>query len=181
MTDQAPSIPIRLARREDIPALERLVSLSIRGLAPGHYEAAAIESSLHHLYGVDTQLIEDGTYYLAAAAAMVVACGGWSARMTPFGGDHAAGRDGGRRVPGRDPAVIRAFYVDPGWARRGLGRRLIEACEGAAKAAGFDRFELTSTRMGIPLYAAAGYREVHPVDITLPDGIVLPHVLMAKP
>ena len=102
--------------------------------------------------------------------------------MTPFGGDRVGGvRNEGYRSPGEDPAVVRAFYVHPDWARQGLGRPILDACEEAASKVGFDAFELTSTMMGKEFYASCGYREVRPVDITLPDGQILPHVLMAKP
>ncbi len=182
MSSETDDLLVRLATVEDVPLLEQLVELSIRQLAPGYYDGRQIESSLRHLYGVDTQLVRDGTYYLVECQRQVVGCGGWSRRLTPFGGDNVGEiRDAGLRTPGQDPAVIRAFFVHPDWTRRGLGRKILQTCEKAAQQAGYDRLELTSTLMGRALYGACGYREVRPVDITLRDGQVLPHVLMEKP
>ncbi len=182
MSPETDDFVVRLATVEDVPRLERLVELSIRQLAPGYYDDRQIESSLQQLYGVDTQLVRDGTYYVVECQRQVVGCGGWSRRLTPFGGDSAGEiRDAGLRTPGKDPAVIRAFFVHPDWTRRGLGRKILETCERAAQQAGYDRFELTSTLMGQALYDACGYREIRPVDVTLRDGQVLAHVLMGKP
>ncbi len=173
---------IRPATRADIAILEALVERSIRGLAGGHYDPHQIDDSLRYLYGIDTQLVDDGSYMVVERDGEVVACGGWSWRRTPFGSDSAGDvRDAAHRASGRDAAVIRAFYVDPAWTRQGIGRMILEACEQAARARGFDRYELTSTAMGVAFYAACGYREIKPVDITLPDGTVLPHVQMIKP
>ncbi|MCZ6916429.1 MAG: GNAT family N-acetyltransferase [Gemmatimonadetes bacterium] len=182
MSSETSDLVVRLATVEDVSRLEQLVELSIRQLAAGYYDDRQIESSLQHLYGVDTQLVRDGTYYVVECQRQVVGCGGWSRRLTPFGGDNVGAiRDAGLRTPGQDPAVIRAFFVHPDWTRRGLGRKILETCEKAAQQAGYDRFELTATLMGRALYAACGYREIRPVDITLRDGQVLPHVLMEKP
>ena len=173
---------VRLATLADVPALAALVEASIRGLGPQRYGAAQVESSLRHLFGVDTRMIEDGTSFVVEEGDGVVGCGGWSRRKTPFGGDQAADvRDAGLRDPASEPAVIRAFYVHPAWARRGIGRRLLEASEGAARAAGFTRFELVATLTGLPLYAAMGYRETEPLTIPLPDGVVIEAVRMEKP
>ncbi len=173
---------IRPATRADITILEALVERSIRGLAEGHYNPHQIDNSLRYLYGIDSQLIDDGTYLVVERDGEVVACGGWSWRRTPFGGDAVHGvRDAAYRTPGTDAAVIRAFFVDPHWTRQGIGRMILDACEQAARAGGFDRYELTSTAMGVAFYAACGYREIEPVDIALPNGTVLPHVQMIKP
>ncbi len=173
---------IRPAIRSDIAILEALAERSIRGLAGGHYDPHQIDSSLRYLYGIDSQLVDDGTYLVVEHDREVIACGGWSWRRTPFGSDRAGEvRDAARRAPGKDAAVIRAFYVEPHWTRKGIGRMILDACEQAASAAGFDRYELTSTAMGVAFYATCGYREIDPVDVTLPDGVVLPHVHMIKP
>ena len=179
----SPAGHIRRATMDDVPALERLVERSIRALSAGHYDAAQVESSLRHLYGIDTVLVQDGTYLVMEMEGALAGCGGWSFRQTPFGGDNAEAvrDDAGRRIPGRDAAVMRAYFVDPAWTRRGIARKLLTACEAAAREAGFDRFELTSTSMGRAMYAACGYRAVEPVDVALPDGQHLPHVLMVKP
>ncbi len=167
---------------EDIPRLERLVERSITHLARGHYDDHQIESGLRYLYGIDSQLVRDRTYVVVEHDRDAVACGGWSWRRTPFGGDNAGDvRDAGRRTPGLDAAVVRAFFVDPEWTRQGLGRLVLETCEHDARAMGFDRFELTSTAMGVAFYASCGYRKITPLDIELADGVILPHVHMVKP
>jgi GNAT superfamily N-acetyltransferase len=177
-----PPLTPRLATLADVPALAALVEASIRGLGPQRYDAVQVESSLRHLFGVDTRMVEDGTYFVVEAGGVAVGCGGWSRRRTPFGGDQAAEvRDAGFRDPASEPAVIRAFYVHPAWARRGIGRRLLEASEAAARAAGFARFELVATLTGLPLYAATGYRGVEPLTIRLPDGVTIEAVRMEKP
>jgi GNAT superfamily N-acetyltransferase len=178
----ASAFTVRPATIADVATLEGVIERSIRNLAHGYYDPQQIDSSLRYLYGIDSQLVDDGTYLVIERDGEVVACGGWSSRRTPFGGDRMHDtRDGARRVPGADAAVIRAFYVDPLWTRQGLGRMILEACEQAAHAGGFERFELTATAMGVAFYAACGYRQIEPVDVTLPDGAVLPHVRMSKP
>lgn len=172
----------RLARPADIPTIAALIEASVRGLGPPHYDERQIESSLVHLFGVDTTMIEDGTYLVIEDEDEIVACGGWSRRRTAFGGDRATPwRDAAPRDPAVDAAVLRAFFVHPDHTRRGLGRRLMEASEEAARAAGFARFELVSTLPGLPLYRALGYREVEPLDVELPDGVVIETVRMEKP
>lgn len=153
----------------------------MRGLGPPHYDATQIESSLVHLFGVDTAMIDDGTYLVAEDAGRLAGAGGWSRRRTPFGGDRAgAVRDAGLRDPATDPAILRAFYVHPDMSRRGVGRLLLDAAEAGARAAGFTRYELVSTLPGLAFYAANGYREVEPVEITLPDGVPIGAVRMQK-
>lgn len=176
------AVRLRAATRADVPALAALIEASVRGLGPPHYDARQIESSLAHLFGVDTTMIDDGTYLVVEEAGGLVACGGWSRRRTAFGGDRATPwRDAALRDPAADAAVLRAFFVHPAHTRRGLGRQLVEASETAAATAGFARFELVSTLPGLPLYRALGYREVEPLDVTLPDGVVIPTVRMEKP
>ena len=172
---------IRPATPADIPALSSLIEASIHGLLARDYNPQQVESSLHYLFGVDTRIVEDGTYYLVEADGMLAGGGGWSKRLTPFGGDQAATQDAGLRDPAVHPAVIRAFFIHPNWARRGIARRLLEHCEGAAKDAGFTRFELVATLTGLPFYAALGFREVEPIEIRLPDGVTLGAVKMIKP
>lgn len=181
--DSRPSrLRVRPAVLADAPAISDLIDASIRGIGAERYDPRQIESSLAHLFGVDTRMIEDGTYYVVEEPdGRIVGAGGWSRRRTPFGGDQASHfRDAGLREPGRDAAVIRAFYVHPDRARRGIGRLLMEASEGAAQAEGYRRFELVATLTGIPLYAACGYQEVEPVGIELPDGVVIEAVRMER-
>jgi GNAT superfamily N-acetyltransferase len=172
---------IRLARAADVPELEALIDASVRGLGGGYYTPAEIEAGLRYVFGVDTQLIADGTYYLiehGGRAGVPVACGGWSGRRTLFGGDqHKSGVDS-RLDPAVDPARIRAFFVHPGHARRGLGRRLYETCAQAASARGFRTFELMATLPGVPLYAVLGFEEIEPVAVPTPAGVPLPCIRM---
>ena len=172
---------IRLARPEDVAGIERLIDASVRGLSAGDYDARQIESALRHMFGVDTQLVADGTYFVATEGDRFVGCGGWSRRRTLFGADRfkSPGVDD-RLDPAREPARIRAFFVHPDRARRGIGRRIIALCEEAARRAGFTRAELMATRPGEPLYAAMGYAVLERVDVALPDGLVLPCARMAR-
>ena len=182
MTVGSPPPIVRLATLNDVVTLERLARDSISGIAPGYYDEKQIQMSMAHLFGIDTMLVSDGTYFVVEIDEFIVACGGWSKRMTPFGGDRVSNvRDTGFRIPGKDPAVIRAFFVHPDHTRKGLGRLMLSTCEEAAYRAGYDRLELTSTSMGREFYAACGYHEIEPVDIALPENVVLPNFLMRKP
>lgn len=175
------SISIRLATPEDIPALKELISVSVRSLSVPYYSSLQIESALAHVFGVDSQLILDATYYVAEAEGQVVGCGGWSKRNTLFGGDQAKPDQVDAVLePGKDAARLRAFYVHPQWARRGIGGHIVRACENAASEAGFCRLELVSTLPGEPLYSANGYKIIRPYEIPLPDGHTLPGYRMEK-
>ena len=177
-------ISIRTATRDDVEALRALIDVSARGLSAGYYTPEQIEAAVAEVFGVDTQLVDDGTYYVAEAAGnpgLLVGCGGWSRRQTLFGGDRwKGGREDAALDPERDPARIRAFFVRPEWARRGIGGRILEACEGAAAAEGFRRLELVATLPGEPLYAAMGYHPIEPVQIAMSGGRELPAVRMGK-
>jgi GNAT superfamily N-acetyltransferase len=154
----------------------------MRELGVGYYSALQIESTIRYVVGVDRQLIADGTYYVAEADGQIAGCGGWSWRKTLYGGDQAkpwAGNDHALD-PATEPAKVRAFFVHPDWARRGIGRRLLATCELAARRAGFRRLELLATLSGEPLYAAAGYVAREGVELTLPDGVRLPLTRMEK-
>jgi len=182
--DGAPAgpAPPRVATRADTEAIASLIDASVRGLGPPHYDAEQIESSLAHLFGVDTAMLDDGTYFVIERDGEVVACGGWSRRRTAFGGDRATPyRDPAFRNPDKDAAVLRAFFVHPGHTRLGLGRLLVTAAEEAARDAGFRRFELVATLPGLPLYRELGYREVEPLAVELPDGVTIETVRMEKP
>ena len=174
-------VNIRLATLKDIPNLQKLITESVRVLSAPYYTTRQIESALVHIFGVDSQLIKDGTYFIAEHEGQLVGCGGWSKRATLFGGDQAkSDQPEPLLVPGQDPARIRAFYVDPNWARKGIGRRIITACEDALYAAGFKRVELVATLPGEPLYTAMGYARNERVDIRTPDGESLPAFHMSK-
>ncbi|MGH9970190.1 MAG: GNAT family N-acetyltransferase [Pyrinomonadaceae bacterium] len=130
---------------------------------------------------MDSQLIKDQTYFVAEAEGKIVGCGGWSKRKTLFGGDQAKPDQLDEVLrPASDAARIRAFYVHPLWSRRGIGRRIVQACETAAKDAGFKRLELVATLPGEPLYSAMGYTLTEPFAIPLPNGQALPAFRMEK-
>lgn len=173
-------LPLRPARPIDIPALQRLIETSVRRLSVGYYTEAQIASGLRYVFGVDTQLIADGTYFLVEGPDGPVASGGWSGRATLYGGDQHKTAPDLLLDPAREPARIRAFFVHPDWARRGLGRRLFDACLDAARDAGFRSLELGATLPGLPLYAALGFVAHERMDATLPDGVVLPVVRMTR-
>ena len=162
---------LRLATRADISALGALMDASVRGLSVGYYDDAQIQAALRHLLGVDTQLIDDGTYFLIEDGDELAAAGGWSRRRTLFGGDQFKAAVDDALDPAREPARIRAFYVHPAHARRGLGRMLFRACAAAAWAAGFRRAELVATLPGEPLYLALGFTRRDEVVVPLPGGL----------
>lgn len=171
---------IRPATAAEIPALTDLIGASVRQLGVGFYNQRQIELSLVHVFGVDSQLVADGTYYVAATGETRQACGGWSGRKTMYGGDQwKAGADP-LLDPANDAARIRAFFVHPDHARRGIGRRLLEHCEAAASARGFHRFELVATLPGVPLYAACGYAPREEIAVPLAAGVTLPTLRMVK-
>ena len=174
-------IQLRLATSQDIPALQNLIDQSVRSLSVDYYSPAQIDSALTNVFGVDTQLIADQTYFVAEAGAQIVGGGGWSKRNTLFGGDQAKSIETDSLLkPGEQPARLRAFYVHPEWSRRGIGKLITKACETAARNAGFTSVELISTLPGQPLYEANGYHIVCPFEIPLPEELSLPAFRMAK-
>lgn len=183
-------VQIRVAVLADVPVLREVIEASVRGLQARDYTPRQIEAALKGVYGVDTRLIADGTYFAAEAPAssaaatggtrLIVACGGWSKRKTLFGGDQWSAREDDLLDPARDAAKIRAFFVRPDWARRGIGTMILNACEAAAKAAGFKRLEMGATLSGVPFYAAKGYTALESVEVPLGQGESLPIVRMAK-
>jgi GNAT superfamily N-acetyltransferase len=182
----------RLATPADIPRLRALIDLSVRQLQARDYTTSQIDQALQTYLSLDTQLIADQTYFVVedptgAPDAPLVASGGWSKRRTLCGGDtslggsnNPAGRDSSLLDPANEAAKIRAFYVHPGWARRGIGSKILELCENAALAAGFTRFEMGATLTGVPLYARHGYLEVERLSLPLADGDSLAIVRMVK-
>ncbi len=174
------SLVVRVATEGDVPRLSQLIPDSARALSNGYYTERQIESAIAHIFGVDSQLIADGTYFVVTDDEVIVGCGGWSKRRTLYGGDQMKGEVDDLLDPATDAARIRAFFVDPNWARRGIGRRIIEACEAAARREGFQRMELGATLPGEPLYAAMGYTVTRRFDIPMPDGEVLPAAHMVK-
>jgi GNAT superfamily N-acetyltransferase len=172
---------LRLATIADIPQLEQLIQISVSGLSADHYSSEQISSALSHVFGIDTQLIVDGTYFVVEVENEIAGCGGWSKRRTLYGGDQSKqSAVDGLLDPFTEAARIRAFYVHPHWARRGIGCSILKACETAALAAGFAKVELIATLPGEPLYSASGYTNLGQFEIALPDGPPLPAFRMEK-
>ena len=179
MTPHTEWIP-RLAREDNIPALERLIPLSVRALQAAHYSPAQMAAALGPVFGVDRQLIRDGTFFVVEAEKEIVGCGGWSKRRSWFGGDCGRAEPDPELDPLRESARIRAFFVHPAWARRGIGRSILAASEGAMRKAGFSAVELVATLAGEPLYASFGYASVEKYEIVMTGGSSLPVVRMTK-
>jgi GNAT superfamily N-acetyltransferase len=174
------SIITRLAILNDIPQLNEMIALSVRGLSTDYYTPSQIESAIKYIFGVDTQLVIDGTYYIAEKDGLLAGCGGWSKRNTLYGGDQHKEVEDPLLDPEKDAARIRAFFVHPDFARQGVGRHIINVCETAAQQYGFTSFELGATLPGVPLYKAMGYEAIKRVDAKLPDGELLGIVKMRK-
>jgi GNAT superfamily N-acetyltransferase len=178
----ASELTSRLATTADVPVLRALMDAAIGELQRGFLDDAQIEAS-RSIMGIDTQLIDDGTYFVVEIGSDVAGCGGWSRRATLFGGDHSTGRDAQLLDPAVDAARVRAMYTSPAYARRGVGRLVLRLCEEAAAAEGFTRLELMSTMSGEPLYTAYGFRPVERVaDATGGSAAApVPCVRMEKP
>jgi GNAT superfamily N-acetyltransferase len=173
---------LRLARLEDVSAIEALIARSAQELSAGYYTPAQVAALLHYVFGVDTQLIHDGTYFVCEAdGGALMAAGGWSRRRTLFGADRMKTTEDPLLNPNTEAARIRAFFVDPGWARRGLGRRLFAECRVAAHSAGFRTLALVATLPGEPLYRALGFEPTERFELRLPDGTEVPVVHMSRP
>ena len=184
----------------DVPALQRLIEASVRELQAADYTSQQMEGALESVFGVDSQLIADGTYLVAEARARdntlvaenvgelknsgpewsIAGCGGWSKRKTLYGGDRFAEREDSLLDPKRDAAKIRAFFIHPAWARRGVGSKVLEACEAAAREAGFSRYEMGATLTGAKLFGVKGYVAVKKIEVPLKNGLTLPVIHMAK-
>ena len=171
---------VRRARVEDIPAIEELIVRSVMDLMAGEYSLAQRRASIGPLFGVDRRVVEDGTYLVVEAGGRLAGSGGWSFRRTMFGGDAIRGRDDSRAVPAIEPAHIRAFYVDPGAARSGVGSLILRRSETDAMAHGFTRFAMGATLTGRPFYVRHGYRAGAEFPFLLPGGIEFPLLYMDK-
>lgn len=171
---------IRSALKADVPALQALIERSALALSVGFYTQQQTEAVTREVFGVDSRLLEDSTYYVVEADATIVACGGWGRRSTSFGGDQA--RPASERLldPATEAAKIRAFFVDPAWARRGLGSMLMTHCAAQAAAAGFTQLELVATMPGEPLYRALGFAVAERFDLVLSQAIRVPVVRMRR-
>lgn len=170
----------RLARIDDLPALNTLMTRSIEHLQHGFLSPEQVRAS-HQVMGLDTQLVKDRTYFLIECDGHLVGCGGWSWRATLFGGDDSmVAREPAPLDPATDAAKIRAMYVDPDYARRGIGTMIMTLCETAARDAGFAKVEMMATLAGVPLYRMCGYSEIEAVEATTREGIVVPLIRMGK-
>ncbi len=170
----------RLAREDDIPALEGLIPLSVRTLQAPYYSLVQMEAALGPVFAVDRHLIRDGTYFVVEHDGQIVGCGGWSKRRSLYGGDQGRGVQDEELDPERDAARVRAFFVHPAWARCGIGRSIMAACERAIVEARFHRVEIVATLAGEPLYAAFAYTVVERYEIEMAGGLRLPVVRMTK-
>jgi GNAT superfamily N-acetyltransferase len=171
---------LRRATHADLPDLAALIAVSARELSRGDYTAAQVEGALSGAFGVDSQLIRDGTYFIIESGGRVAGCGGWSRRRTLFGSDARADRDATELDPDVDAAKIRAFFIHPDFARRGLGTALLARCEREAVAHGFRRLELMATLPGVRLYAARGYVPQPQIRWPVGSGVEIEFVPMSK-
>lgn len=164
----------------DVDALNTVIAASARGLSRDDYTPQQVEGALRGAFGVDTQLIRDGSYFVIECDGRIAGCGGWSRRRTLFGSDARDGRDATELDPAKDAAKIRAFFIHPDFARRGLGTLLLERCEREAVMFGFRRFEMMATLPGIRLYEARGYAGSKRIEWPLGDGLTIPFLPMSK-
>jgi L-amino acid N-acyltransferase YncA len=178
--DGKPTPRFRQAKPADVPAIRSLIEASVRGLSEPLYSQRQIDSSLRYLFGPDSQLIADGTYYVVDVGGEVIASGGWSQRQTLHGGDQAKQGEDPLIDPLREPARLRAFFVHPSWARRGIGKLLFYECSTAARGAGFRELELTATLPGEQLYQTLGFTVIERGAVEMPDGVALPTARMRR-
>ena len=179
MTVPAREFSHRLATMADLPELQTLMTQAIRQLIAAYLDPARVEASFE-IMGVDTQLIEDGTYFVVECERRIVGCGGWSRRATLFGGDHSAGRDARFLDPTTEAARVRAMYTHPDFARRGVGRLVLSLCEAAAAREGFRSLELVATVAGEPLYLACGFSMIERIEVPTSKGVTVPCARMSK-
>lgn len=174
------SWPIRPAHPHEMEALNGLIHVSARVLSQGEYSKQEIEGLIQYVFGVDSELVQDQTYFVIEKESFPIACGGWSKRLTLFGGDACETRESGYLDPSKDAAKIRAFFVHPDFSRQGLAKLLMAHCENEAKKAGFTKIELMSTLPGIKFYQAQGYKGDQVIDYTLPNGRIVKFLPMGK-
>jgi GNAT superfamily N-acetyltransferase len=173
-------VRLRIADEDDVEAIAALIPVSARALSKGFYTEQETESAIRYVFGPDRRLIEDGTYFVVEDGERLAGCGGWSKRRTLYGGDQMKSKDDPLLDPVTEAARIRAFFVHPGYARRGVGSQILDACMAAARQAGFRRMELAATLPGVPLYERYGFQARERIDATLPDGVVLPILRMER-
>ena len=170
---------IRTATPVDRGSIQQLIAISARELSRRYYSEEQISAALESVYGVDSMLIEDRTYFVAEADNIIIGCGGWSKRKTLFGGDQFSSRDAGLLDPRLEAARIRAFFVHPNFARQGVGRAILDRCEAEATRHGFFSLELVSTLPGVEFYRACGYAAADPIFHDA-AGVVVEFVPMKK-
>jgi GNAT superfamily N-acetyltransferase len=171
---------IRKATIEERDELQRLIAESARQLSREHYSDAQIETAITTVFGVDTDLIDDGTYFVVEMDGELAGCGGWSKRKTLFGGDQYSARDAGYLDPQTEPAKIRAFFIHPDHARKGIARAILSRCEDEARAQGFRALELMATLPGIEFYKSCGFVETGQFALDLTESVKLQLVPMRK-
>jgi len=173
--------PLRLATLNDVEAIDALMKHSIRDHFPRFYDECQTASSVRYISAVDHMLVEDGTYFVIEGEDGLMACGGWSRRDKLYTGSGATDGDARLLDPATEPARVRAMFVRGDQARRGLGTRILVACEDAARAEGFKMLALMATMPGLPLYERYGFRIIERVDIAMPDGVTIEGAAMDKP
>jgi GNAT superfamily N-acetyltransferase len=172
---------LRIAAAADADEMSELIAHSVRRLASGIYTQDQIERSIRTVFGVDYQLIADGTYFVAEAEGRIVGCGGWSKRRTLYGASgYDLSRDSELLNPAIDASKIRAFFIHPDAARKGIGRAILERCEAEAKDHGFTSAEMMATLPGVPLYEACGYHKHESVGVPVGDGVDIECIRMTK-
>lgn len=171
---------VRRARLDERAAIGELIAQSARGLSRADYAETQIEAAIASVFGVDSDLIEDGTYFVAEQHGTLIGCGGWSRRKTLYGGDQFSNRDAGMLDPAGDGAKIRAFFIHPEHARKGIARAILAVCEREARQHGFGALELMATLPGVKFYEACGYSINGHFELQLADGVKLPLVPMRK-
>ena len=172
---------LRLARLDEADAIDALMKASTADLFPAHYDAAQTAASVRYIASVDRTLIEDGTYFVLETDGELVACGGWSRRDRLYTGSGDAAGDARILDPATEPARVRAMFVRADWTRRGLGTRILEACEAAARAEGYRALALVATMPGLPLYERYGFRVSEPREVRMPDDTTIACAAMDKP
>ena len=178
---ESAEVGLRVATASDRAAIERLMRASISEIFPRFYDARQTASAVRYVGEMDAVMVADGTYFALDAVGDIVGCGGWSKRDLLYTGSGSAAGDARLLDPETEPARVRAMFVHPDWTRRGLGRRILEACEDAARAEGFGELALMATLPGVLLYEAYGFRRVEETEIAMPDGVRLACVAMSKP
>jgi GNAT superfamily N-acetyltransferase len=172
---------LRIATTEDASAIEALMKASGDVLFRRFYDDRQAASAVRFVSQIDPMLLADGTYFVLEADGGLVACGGWSRRDRLYTGSGVGTDDARLLDPATEAARVRAMFTHADWTRRGLGRRILEACEEAAAREGFTRLSLMATLPGVPLYRAYGFAQLEEIEITMPDGVTLPCATMEKP